>query len=553
MKVENTYQNYKVKLLFLAFLFVFQINTFGQKSPNHSLFLSIDRNLIVTGETLNLKLYSKENAEESASQSVKYVYCDLIGQDGEVYAGMKIKLKNEVAQFRLDIPKYLESGNYLIRAYTVGMRGNAAIYAIRWLRIVNPKRADLLSVTAEGTIPLQLDSINQSSNIKVVGLKESYSKKQKVICQLQIDSINELPSLSVSVVKSQSYNPQTLSVDFTSFNQAKTLIPEAQHLQISGKLQAEKKSDIVKLDKQRVYFSIRGLRDLFSTITDSLGHFTINLPDLYGKREVYITTEKMDKNINILIDQDYDNQSVYQWNTPFYLTKEELNCALELAQNHVIEEAFTDTVLSDLDSMAKRSFYGKADEVIVINDYIDLPNLSMYFTELPGNVHLHKKDGRFEARIINPQYLQLFQKPLIMVDYVVVNDLNEVLKMNPKKVNRIEIIRETYYKGKASFGGIINFITNKNDFGGYNFPTSSISMTFDFLSPLVDQYRNETLSNNLPDARNTLFWAPCINVKGGKSKISFFSSDSPGRYSIVVQGVDKQGNVVFYKKDFQVK
>ena len=83
MKVEITYQNYKVKLLFLAFLFVFQINTFGQKSPNHSLFLSIDRNLIVTGETLNLKLYSKENAEESASQSVKYVYCDLIGQDGE--------------------------------------------------------------------------------------------------------------------------------------------------------------------------------------------------------------------------------------------------------------------------------------------------------------------------------------------------------------------------------------------------------------------------------------------------------------------------------------
>ncbi len=552
MKAAITYKNYKVKLLFLAFLFVFQINTFGQERPNHSLFLSIDRNLFVVGETLNLKLYSKENAVDSASQNVKYVYCDLIGQDGEVYVGVKIKLENEVAQFRLKIPNYLQSGNYILRAYTIKMRGNPALYTLRWLRIVNPKHADLLRIKADGKIPLHLEAINQSNRITLSGLANTYKKKQKIQCELQIDSNIAFPSLSVSVVKNKAYNLQTIRANLKNLDSNESNIKEAQHLFISGKLQLEKAIP-VKLSNQRVYFSIRGSFDVFSEITDSLGQFSINLPDLYGKHDVYITTEKKNKNIKILIDQDFDNQTNYKWNKPFYLTKEELNCALELAQNHVIEEAFTDTVSSDLDSMAKRSFYGKADEVIVINDYIDLPNLSMYFTELPGNVHLRKKDGRFEARIINPQYLQLFQEPLIMVDYVVVNDLNEVLKMNPKKVNRIEIIRETYYKGSATFGGIINFITNNNDFGDYNFATSSISMTFDFLSPLVDHFQNESLSDSLPDARNTLFWAPCLNVKEGKSKISFFSSDSPGRYSIVVQGVDKQGNEVFYKKDFQVK
>ena len=57
-----------------------------------------------------------------------------------------------------------------------------------------------------------------------------------------------------------------------------------------------------------------------------------------------------------------------------------------------------------------------------------------------------------------------------------------VLKINPKRIDRIEIINQYYQKGELSVGGIINFISKDNDFGGFEFKNSSLVINYMFLN-----------------------------------------------------------------------
>jgi hypothetical protein len=49
-------------------------------------------------------------------------------------------------------------------------------------------------------------------------------------------------------------------------------------------------------------------------------------------------------------------------------------------------------------------------------------------------------------------------------------------------------------------------------------------------------------SNPLPDIRSTVHWEPnVITDAEGKATISFYSSDKPTTYSIVIEGSDMNG------------
>ena len=68
-------------------------------------------------------------------------------------------------------------------------------------------------------------------------------------------------------------------------------------------------------------------------------------------------------------------------------------------------------------------------------------------------------------------------------------------------------------------------------------------MQRNFYSPLYET--KEQLESRIPDFRSTLFWAPHVSIeKDGKAALEFYSSDQPGKYVVVVQGMDNKGSFV---------
>jgi len=551
---KDKYRKVLNRVILLVLLLVSSSRTYAQNADiNYSISISTDRSFYVVGETVELKVTIPELFyPEKLTRS--FIYCDMIGQDGQIQSYLKLMLKNGQGESQMIIPSSLKSGYYIIKAYTREMRSNPANYGFSTIKVVNVEDKALLGFTDNSILKLDIDSLEnyENGNFVISGLNRQISKRTKVSFDIEIDTNNiRMPSLSISVVPKTTFVHNKLNAKLLTNPEinSKFVYTENKGFSISGTV-IQKDTSIAMLRK-RIFVSIVGTKDVFTTMSDSTGKFHVSLPIIYGEHEVYISTDTIDKNAIILIDKDYDLQSNYWLNKEFRLNASEKKLALMLAQNIAVYMIFNNDTLVRESIIAKKPFYGSPDETTVIMDFIDLPRLHMYFTELPSSVHLYKKQKKYKARIFDSNSIPLLQNPLIMVDYVAVNDLDRVLKLNPKLINRIEVVNSYYQKGDLSFGGIINFISNNGDFGGLEFKKSSLVINYSFLTaynpiqPIKD--------NNSPDARTTLYWNPKPDVVGNKMSIDFYTSDVEGDFEVIIQAIDKAGKNTVFKKAFKVE
>jgi hypothetical protein len=72
----------------------------------------------------------------------------------------------------------------------------------------------------------------------------------------------------------------------------------------------------------------------------------------------------------------------------------------------------------------------------------------------------------------------------------------------------------------------------------------------EFYSPVYDT--EAQAKSRMPDLRNLLYWAPSVSTQG-KDAVSFFTSDQPGKYVGVVQGINADGQAGVQYFTFEVK
>lgn len=96
-------------------------------------------------------------------------------------------------------------------------------------------------------------------------------------------------------------------------------------------------------------------------------------------------------------------------------------------------------------------------------------------------------------------------------------------------------------KGVPTQGGVTRGILEKTITGYSGFKT--------FYSPayLPDNTKNTA------DFRTTLYWNPELIIKNGEAGITFYTSDEPGQYSIIVEGISTDGKICTGSATFEIK
>jgi hypothetical protein len=65
---------------------------------------------------------------------------------------------------------------------------------------------------------------------------------------------------------------------------------------------------------------------------------------------------------------------------------------------------------------------------------------------------------------------------------------------------------------------------------------------------------DEQAASHLPDFRNVLYWAPQLPTNGqGRGALSFYASDLPGKYVVVVEGLAEDGRAGTGIASFEVE
>ena len=155
--------------------------------------------------------------------------------------------------------------------------------------------------------------------------------------------------------------------------------------------------------------------------------------------------------------------------------------------------------------------------------------------------------------------------PLVLIDDVPAN-LNmsdsETMKML-KEINVYDIGQVEYTRGAQAviFGpegssGIIEIFTKRGEFTPVQKPNLNIKKLLplgyqqpvEFYSPKYDT--PESKENKTPDLRSVIYWKPDVVIdSAGKASFEFYMADSSSAYTVVIEGITDEGELIYHKAE----
>jgi hypothetical protein len=306
------------------------------------------------------------------------------------------------------------------------------------------------------------------------------------------------------------------------------------------------------------YMGVPGKRvQVYASLSDSSGHLLYSTKDFYGPGEIVAQT-------NTMIDTTYRIDILSPFSEQYSKTsppKFEFSNGMQNAlQAHSLGvqvlniysanniKRFYDPVI---DSSA---FYGKPYKTYKLDDFTRFTTMEEDLREYVSEDNIVKSKGRFHIKVLNDRGF-LDGDPLVIVDGVPVFDINKIFTIDPLKVRKLEVIRERFFYGPSEEEGIFSFTTYKGDLGGVELDPKAVVIDYEglqlhrqFYSPVYDTEAQS--SSRIPDFRNLLYWSPNINAQ---NKVSFYTSDQPGKYVGVIQGITGNGDAASQYFTFEVK
>jgi hypothetical protein len=202
-------------------------------------------------------------------------------------------------------------------------------------------------------------------------------------------------------------------------------------------------------------------------------------------------------------------------------------------------------------------FYGKPTRSYKLDDYKRFTTMEEVLREyvLEVNVSAKSEASTLRFKLLNDAKRRFYTEDiLVMVDGIPLNNTNQVFSFDPLKIKQLDIINNTYILGSSVFYGVANFLSYNSQFEGIELDPKAVTIDYDglqmqrqFYSP--DYSSNSSRLSRIPDLRNTLFWLPNMDAK----PMHFYTGDNKGKYLVVLQGIDRNGNALFTSSSFEVK
>lgn len=554
--LENMKINIKI-LILLPALILSSVHAVSQEK----VFMHTDRDIYVAGEEMQFSLFTHQSDENAHSSIVAYI--ELININNTAVARSRIGITDAFGHGVLTIPDSLTTGRYLLRAYTRVMRNyGPGIFFTKSIAIYNPFKENgnaapgdsLNQVMDKGAYP------EKSMNISYLGdAVDPLSTREKVTLRFQVDTSAftdaQLCRLSVSVAvsageKSANDISSILQPAGSKLNLAENeeyYYPELTGPYLEGSVITRETMEVVQ--GRRLYLSFPGKSPFLQySETDNRGNFSFLLHPFSGREELIIQSADFKNDYIIKTVSAFADPQGFNPGINTALSGELLDYASRLGVSYQANEIYGldyggPSAITTSDSIAYR-FYGRPEVEVYLDDYIDLPTMEEVFHELVPGVSLRGRSGN--ARFVftsEPGSPPLKGPDAVFLDGVLLDDPSFIATLDPDLIERIDVIRSPYQKGRIIFNGIISIISKEGDMCGIDYPEAGMRTSMDILDRQYT-YNNFIYDESgkadprIPDFRNTLYWDPTIQPdEEGIIEFTFYTSDFLSDYVITIQGL----------------
>jgi hypothetical protein len=546
----------------------------GPQDYRESLYLQTDRDLYIVGEQVWMKVYKMDAHGNKPDNFSKVVYIELLNQAGYPVHQLKLHVpdKSESAGFTLS--DTLSSGNYLLRAYTSWMKNYPAEdFAFRTISIINPFRS-IESIGVQRSMPVADDRDSCAMIRTDMGLllelkfdTTSYGTREQVKVNIQAKDSSGNPveaDLSVSIARSCMFNDHRANIPDLGHPSGREepgstpYLPELEGVVLSGTMLSSITEE--PIDNEDIVLSIVGKAARCQVYrTNDRGEFYFNLDDSGVQELVIQPVDSAVSDYYIELEPDFHNAYDHSLPGHFYLDSsilQVLNQGIISMQVENIYKAYRDRLYTGTPDTQEIDFYGEPEFHIQMSDYISLRNMREVIKEIVPAVSIQVKNGKSSLTVENGIDNMIFDsKPLVLVDGVPFDELDQILNIRITELESIEVINLRYVLDGHLFEGIMHFVTEEGKMAGLEFDHAVFRQGYAvfseescFRSPI---YNSDSLkSSPIPDFRNTLYWNPDLFTReDGTTGFEFYTADETGEYVVFVEGITPEGKSAFiYKK-----
>lgn len=338
-------------------------------------------------------------------------------------------------------------------------------------------------------------------------------------------------------------------------------IPEYRRPIITGKiinkLTLEPASEIM------AYLSVPGKNiRFFAAKSKNDGSLTFELKDIYGNNELVVQNNYTKDTIYTIELDDPFSKEYAKINIPKLNLDEALeNWITHQSQNMQIENANQkfQPQLPLLTKVDSSSFYNEPDNRYYLDEFTRFIVMEEVMREYVTGVNVRKNKQGFHFMTLDLGRNEIFtDNPFMLLDGVPIFDANEIIALDPLKVEKIETIKRRFHKGKLDCKGIVTYTTYKGNLNGYALHDNAMIIEYEGVQPMKQYYFPEYPSSfdrriKTPDFRSTLYWNPEIKLdEKGNATIEFYTSDDVSNYEIRLVGFSKNGKVFTKNINFEV-
>jgi len=539
------------------------------------IYVQTDKQLYLAGERIRMKVLTI-NAEQIPVDFSKVAYAELVC-DSVARAQIKVELINGAGEGRMQLPVDLPSGYYRLIAYTQFMRNegpevffekNIAVantFQSGYQPVEQERATESDTLLQESFAPANLDT---SVNISLQPDKKIYTTREHG--ELILSGLPEnIHTLSVSITGKEWMPVAESDVSLFRKNQTKksltftgVFLPEYEGHIVKGKI-IDNLTSAVKTDNDFLFpvltFLGEGLH-FFSGQKNKTGDVQFVTTGISETKEIATEIFFADGKYRVDIQSPFVTRFTpkpmpqLHIDTAYYGRLLERSVALQVL-NYFSDESSDHRIVSESYFKMKPSMSYKLDE------YTRFTTMQEVFTEFIFPARFRRNGGKWEISTLvkRGNEYSFGTSPLVLLDGVPVSDHDVIYNYNPLAVERINIYYGPCFMGGYRFDGIVELITYRRLHQDLTLNKSTQIISYEgpqsyqrFDTPDYSDENNR--KSPKPDARHTLLWNPDVRTDGKTFiRLPFDTSDLTGEFQATVEGVTKDGKIIFITSVFKVE
>ncbi|NOU60270.1 hypothetical protein [Marinifilum caeruleilacunae] len=491
--------------------------------------------LVETDESYTLRVLGKDK---------EGLFLDILNGDGKFIKHYKIQANKSIRIEKKDLP-------------------NTLLYAL------------LVNESKEIKAFRGFQNYSNSHQLKISHDHKNYKTRELV--KVHTSGLDSIKNISVSVVKSclindisdQNYTEnkeQLLMLKKPSFliqrRGENILLPEIDGDLISGEIIDLDSGLPIKNEEFTLSFVSQN-PSLNVLTTDSLGAFRA-VVNRYGREELVIRpkSEIPFSNYKVNLNDDFSYQLPDTKLTDLIIDTIQMKNINKAIINMQVNSIYGKHLSKTVDKIlidANPPFYIKADHTIKIDKFIELPTVEEVIREIVPFVNLRKNKDSYEFVVFEELSLYpRFCETMVFFDGVPIKNTQAILDINPQYLDRIEVVNLDFFLKGEGLGFLLCFYSRNSDMANLDFDNSIFRQVhqgyqYEYKYNSPDYSKPELKNSRLADYRNLLYF----NVwdKGnadGTIDWEFYTSDDESEYTIIIKGIDKNGDSVSTSTTFNV-